>query len=108
MLVARSKAAGIDYDYKEFKDLDNGQIDKKLEEIAEIAAKQKANVAPDEAKHTAGFNVVRYGMCCKLVVADIGLNFSIKAPAEFREKVVELYNIISEVEADLSASSSFS
>ncbi len=103
MLAARSKAAGIPYDFEALLKLENGDVDKKL---AEIAAKTEIRQAVESVKEAPKQTIdkIRFGLAAKLVVQQYNLDWCIQAPVAFTEKVKSLYDVLMLAEAGISSS----
>ncbi len=106
MLLARSKEAGIDAKWEDFEDLENGQVDEKLEKIAACQntkdMKPKEKVAPQKSE----LNGARFGMAYK-IVREYWPDQDIKRQrADFIKAVVNEYKLTIEAEEAVKASSS--
>src|SRR3990167_1587769 len=108
MLAARSKQAGIGYDFEAFKDLDNGEVDEKLCEIEEFANKQKPQEQAQVEPKAECLNNVRFGMACKLVIQEAGYLWCLQNTETFCERVEQLYELLNQAEVYVSASLSHS
>ena len=106
MMVARSAAVGMDYDWEALKALDNGQVDEKLQEIEAHSSKKQVVTDIRTITIKPNFNVVRFGMCCKLVAGDKPIRNWLADCVEYRKEVEELYVLLTELEEKLIASSS--
>ena len=106
MLVARSLAAKLDYDWKALKDLDNDGVDKKLQEIEAAGSKKQTVTEVKTIVTKPEINGQRFGMCVKLVADNTNISYVIENPDAFGRKVQELYKIVTEIEEGLQSSSS--
>jgi len=101
MLLARSKEAGIQAEWSDFADMDNGQIDIELAKIAEIRNSGETAVSKEAHKRPTLFNELRYGMCCKIICAKHELSDIFNNRAQLEIEIAHLYNIISEAERNV-------
>ena len=86
MLLARAHEAGVKADWGEFIDLNNGEIDKKLEYYAHCS--DHIDTAPEK---TESINSMRFGMCCKIIAKEKGTAYVITNRERFASDVLSLY-----------------
>jgi len=107
MLAARSKAAGMEYDFERFKELTNGDVDAELQEIEDYIAQSQRPVQKQQKKQPE-FSQIRLGMAEKLVIQSYPLKWCLENPTEFKRTVRELYELLSDTEGEVCASLSSS
>lgn len=128
MLSARSKEAGMEYNFDDFKDLENGEVDDKIKEIEKFArdgetvgSKVKGSVAQqvanDQAEREKGsskvpaerpkeLNGFRFGMAYK-IVRENWTGKEIEHQKDlFIKQIVNEYELTMEAEEAVTASSS--
>jgi len=99
--------ADVAIDVSKIKDLDNGQLDVIFDDIrAKLKAKQPAKKQQIKVR-TPDFSPVRFGLCCKMIIEKSNLDWVLTEKTDFIEKAMKLYAIITEAEAECSASIPF-
>ena len=106
MLAARAKQVGMEWDFDSCKDLDNGDIDKKLEEIASYNPPKEKPLREKEVRKVEEINGARFGMVYKIVTERVGVYWKQQDKEAFIKRVVDEYNLATEAEAAVAASSS--
>lgn len=106
MLAAKSIAAGIKYNWDEFKDLENGEVTEKAEALDEMAQERVKVPSDQEPSKKTEINGQRFGMCVKLVVDHYNLPYILQETEEFENSVKVLYNIVTKAEEAVGAASS--
>ncbi len=91
MLASLAREAGKNVNPMEFIDLNNGEIDAKVAEYERMGAVKRGN----KKKQPSSFNELRAGMCCKLVVMQMGLGNIDKDPERYMARVLNLYRAVS-------------
>ncbi len=107
MLAIRCKQAGMEYDFDSFKELENGDVDKKLEEIAKFA-RDGQTVGSKIAVKQSEFNGQRLGMIQKLIIQSHNLSWCLMNQAEFKKEVNDLYQLVCDTEEAVKSASSSS
>ena len=99
MLLARSAEAGFKAAWSDFADLDNGQIDEKLAEIAGFKAggQEVGCLAP--AKQQPAYNGQRFGLACKIVLNNVNHDFVFNNKDIYIKRILQYYWIMTEAEA---------
>lgn len=108
MLLARSKAAGMEASWEDFEDLENGAVDDKLKEIEEFGKKGTPQPEKKETSQPVQINNVRLGLACKLVLQKCEVAWAIENPDKYVTRVKEVYALLNKAEAAVAASSSSS
>jgi len=105
MLAARAAEAGMELDFESTKELTNGDVDAKIKEIEEFAAKPKEASAEKAAAPKTELNGFRFGMAYKIVREKYS-GYEIKTITErFIRDVVDEYNLTMKAEEAVLASS---
>ena len=107
MLAARARDAGVEWNFDDGKELENGEIDAKLEEFSrqkQLQEAQQAKVAGEQKRFNhhlsrVDFDSVRFGLACKLVVMKAEKGFL--PYSTFKYRVTTLYDMMMQVERDM-------
>ncbi|GAH66627.1 unnamed protein product, partial [marine sediment metagenome] len=106
LLAAKSKEAGMEYDFESFKELENGEVDDKLAEIEKFRIERKVVGTQKKVKPTTELNGMRFGMVYK-IIREMWTTEQLRTQrAAFEKAVITEYNLVTEIEEALVASSS--
>ena len=103
-MYALSKELGVSMDYKAVMDMSGQEVSDKIDEMK---AKLETKPIKDQvAKNIRSkeFNAQRFGMVCKIILAECEPQWAVENTNKFKDRVIVLYKLITQVEAALSAS----
>ena len=108
MLCAKARAAGIDFDRDKNKELSNEEIDALVAKFDANGGKQEKTVKSENVDAIKEINHARFGLACKLVIQQGGMKWVLSEPKDYIAQVKQLYELLNQAEAAVSASSSSS
>ena len=89
MLLARAHEAGVKANWADFADLNNGDIDNKLEDIRRLKEGIEGHM-----KTKAKVNDIRFGMCAKIVANQMTIGNIEGNTHTYTAKVLSLYRSV--------------
>ena len=98
MLLGRAGEAGVKADWTDFAELNNGQIDQKLDEFESLKKGREHTTDFGKMRQEQGLNSMRFGMCCKLVAKHKTIGWCIAERQKFASEVLSLYNSVTYAE----------
>ena len=98
---------GKTYTEKELAPLGNGALDEIFNELRAALKEKKVTEKTEKTEKKSVINPIRFGLACKLVIEKSNINWVLSEPQEFKERVFNLYNLMTEAEAEYSASLRF-
>ena len=98
MLLARSAEAGFKAAWSDFADLDNGQIDDKLADIATFKAGGQEVGCKKTTQQQRGYNGQRFGLACKIVLSNVNHDFVFNNSDAYIKRILQYYWIMTEAE----------